>query len=513
MAITTCKGIYGEALMQKKLSVLHANPHSDARVCFDASLQRGVEFIDFPISYAAEPESDLHLAYSLASTPARYVEMLIVRALAVGVKGSLLVLNPKVQFYSELYNSVIAFAGGIHAGAVAVISSYNDCPLAYFFGAEVVPSESMLFRLRFLSSVSALLDREYLSVALQRDVQLSVQKISVSDCADGWILSQGFQSLYPLVTFHALAAFRSLPQGLPRYRIAVMPYHAGDVLFFMKAFCRAEHPFNALIVHEEFAPIVKKIAPDLELILVKENSVGRGAYADSALTSHKNDEILFFHHVIYKYIPPGALFYWFRMSKDYAFANSHMIDQWINSLSNDRLGSTAGELRCLSHAPSNDKSVLLHFDGGWLLKIYPQEQQRVLVDLLRAQGYRVSVLTSKALAYSVHTVPFRSVAALEADILSHAIFVGMDSFPVHFATHVLLHPSICLFSSTRPANSNASVFSGYRYMNKGLPCSPCTMHENCDTFSNNFCKNFSSPEDVLVAVDTMFQAYYEGKSI
>ncbi len=493
----------------KRLSVLHLNPRPRKRVCFDAAKNHGVEFIDFPISYEREPESDLHIMHSLAGTPARYVELLVARASALGAQGSFLVLNPRTYFRHEMYALVVKAALDMQNTQVAVIASSDNCPLAYFFGKDSEVFETAkLFRLRFLSSVSAALDAEYLRVAIQQNVELRVTHVSDTDYAGGWLAPDSLQGLYSLTTLHALSAWR---ESEPKQRIAVMPYHAGDVLFFLKAALSVPHQFTTLLVHEEFADIVRRVAPDFELILVKEGCPERGPNSDGLLTAHRNREDLFFHQVLYPYIPQGALFYWFRMSKDYSCSKGHMVDQWRHALSHQCGRCVSQESRKLALSKM-DKSVLLHFDGGWLMKVYPQKQQRVLIELLQARGYRVSVVTNKPVDYCrVQVRPFRSLALLEEDIRSHAIFVGMDSFPVHFATHILTHPSICLFSSTKPENSDASIFSGYRFLQSGLRCSPCNMKSKCDKYNAFFCKNFAAPEAVVIAIDEMFQLCYEGE--
>ena len=68
--------------------------------------------------------------------------------------------------------------------------------------------------------------------------------------------------IYSLITHHALRA--------PSKTVAVMPYHAGDVLFFLKALEGVTHPFDCLLIHKEYADIARAVAPDLELILVEE---------------------------------------------------------------------------------------------------------------------------------------------------------------------------------------------------------------------------------------------------
>ncbi len=504
--------------MKTRLSVLHINTSSERigessrkQVCFDSSRNIGIEFIDFPISFAASPESKLHLLHSFASTPARYIEAVVARGIELGIQGNFLVLNPLMKFDSELYDFVISAVAEMDGDDIAVVASLKDQPLGYFFGSAVIGSFFLekLFRLRFLSALSATLDVTYLQAAFDSKPRLLVSSIQVELDRDSGFYLDGFQGIYTLAALHAKAAFHRSADQLPLLRLAVMPYHAGDILFFLKATENVTHPFNAILIHEEFLPIVQKMRTELEVIIIKESSIRRGPNVDPALTTHENREELFFFNVIYPHISRDTLFYWFRPSRDYNLSKSHMIDQWKSSLTNNAFTPVREEKRVGSQkTAASGKSALLHFDGGWPLKVYPANAQMKLIELLKIRGYRVSVLTDKPVGYKCEVFPFENLAKLEKNILAHAIFVGMDSFPAHFATHVFKHPTICLYSSTRPDNSNASVFDGYRFMQSDLTCAPCHGDDICPRFSKNFCENFSKPESVAAAIDEMFRRCY-----
>jgi hypothetical protein len=82
----------------------------------------------------------------------------------------------------------------------------------------------------------------------------------------------------------------------------------------------------------------------------------------------------------------------------------------------------------------------------------------------------------------------------------------MDSFPCHYSAHVLGMPTICLFSSTKPVNSNARHAVNYLYLENGLGCRPCYAVARCPVYRKHSCKNFVSPERVSEEITRMLEA-------
>jgi hypothetical protein len=138
------------------------------------------------------------------------------------------------------------------------------------------------------------------------------------------------------------------------------------------------------------------------------------------------------------------------------------------------------------------------------MKIYPEEQQKRLIKLLLEQGYLVTVLAKTDAQYaSYRSVAFRSYPELLRLLSEQDFVIGMDSFPAHLAAHSLGLPTICLFSSTRPDNSNAPAGPYYAYLEKGLPCRPCYAMTRCPAYGGDQCRNFVSPEEVAQKVRSM----------
>ncbi|HBG46729.1 MAG TPA: hypothetical protein DDW94_07040 [Deltaproteobacteria bacterium] len=73
---------------------------------------------------------------------------------------------------------------------------------------------------------------------------------------------------------------------------------------------------------------------------------------------------------------------------------------------------------------------------------------------------------------------------------------------------VLALPTICLFSSTKPANSDAPVSERYLYLEKGVSCRPCGAMEQCPKNQKNYCENFVEPESVSEEIMRMLSNVY-----
>jgi hypothetical protein len=497
--------------MEHRLLVLHINTWAEKKLTINPAAYPGVELIDFQISYDSQVRTDFNLLHSMASTPARYLEMAIARVGELkAAGGDLLVFNPTSKCSDFGLEDVISReAGG--AKQITVVADMLDRPIAYLFPANVIDrllaDHEMLGRLRYLSCTSGVLDVAMLEDALGSPVRLSVKNIDLEFETNAGFLWHGWRGIYGLTAMHAQRAFKT---GNTVERIAVMPYHAGDVLFFLKALGSVKHDFTHLLICKEFVAVAKKMVPDLNLIVVEDSCIARGVNLDPEATTHGNREDLYFYNILYPCIPKNALFYYFRLCRNYNHATAHMIDQWKVSLTNDWFPIVSEDFVPVDRQPPQQKSVFIHFDGGWPLKIYDSKDQNELISLLKENGFQVSVLTDRPGNYDCAVFPFGNLTLLEERIRNHAIFVGMDSFPVHFAAHVLKHPALCLFSSTRPENSNATPSTRYRAMNRNMSCSPCNGQDICPRYSKPTCANFSSPQEVVAVIKEMFSNLYGG---
>jgi hypothetical protein len=117
------------------------------------------------------------------------------------------------------------------------------------------------------------------------------------------------------------------------------------------------------------------------------------------------------------------------------------------------------------------RKILLNFECGSKQRpvspyLYPKKDQEKLLSLLEANGYSVTVLTDQPSGYRCLTVPYETVEGLDQILKSHAVFVGIDSFPFRYTAYLLNRPTICLcfpFQYETPG-SNVSVEMGSKYI-------------------------------------------------
>src|SRR5690606_24540786 len=139
-------------------------------------------------------------------------------------------------------------------------------------------------------------------------------------------------------------------------------------------------------------------------------------------------------------LPPDSSFLFLRPSRGYIDADYTLAAQLAYTVGNlgdetrypqgaTLVAPNPAELAA-AHYPLpvvRGPRVLLHFDGGWPLKVYPSEWQHELVTLLRAAGFQPSVLGS-----SVQGVPsyqFEGLGSFQTLLQQHDLLIGMDSFP------------------------------------------------------------------------------------
>ncbi len=505
--------IKGAFIMRPTLTVLHFDNEGEG-VALDPISFPSIQFLNLRVSY--ETRNEVTLMHSLAATPARYIEAAVAKALSLGVKTDILVFNPQIQTEELLIQETLDRCLECASNTVCMVfTDLKDYPIAYLFPAALISDLNAikLERIRFLSNSSSSLDASYLSTAFGERSQLVVIRIRCTlNSSAGFFnnqINECMKGIYNLTTLHATRAYSAVSlSDRPKKTIAVMPYHAGDLLFFLKAMEGVSHPFNCLLINCEFVDIAKKIAPKLELIPILECAPNRSLNADPDLTSHGNLEYRYFQDIVYKYIPEDAAFYFFRPSRDYNLCKFHMIDQWKFSLTNDNFPLINEISFNAPKLPLKSRSALLHFDGGWPLKIYPSNLQHRLISLLQQNGFEVKVISNGLLEYNCPTIQFQGLNSLQDEILRHAVLIGMDSFPAHYSTYIINHPTICLFGSTHPSNSNAPKSNRYQFLSKSFDCAPCFHNNYCRRFYSDHCNNFIDPEEACAAVESMYKTCY-----
>lgn len=445
---------------------------------------------NFKIAY--EAFSNYDLMHSAFSTPGRYLAE-IFRRLNSASGQPILIVNPLIECW-RVELSLIFKRLVTHQQLPAILVDGNGIPAVYML--PPTSDDNLIRRMALVSCVDGALDAAYLEKLFGVHVSVIHEKNGLhlhQSLGNGFVSSPAQLKQHLWVTHRALSTLQQHPSA---EIWGLLPYHAGDLLFFSLAYQRMGKSFiNGLVVARPFRDIVSVVAPHLPLIeldLPSLRSGGEPLWDEKQFTA------------IVENLPSDRCYYNFRPCRDYDVANFHLLDQYAFAQGYD------GVLSLLKHPNSytetvREKSVLLHFDGGWPLKVYPIDWQQQLIDILLSRGYEITVLgqDQKVISPNYRRVQFTNLAELERLIRRHSVLVGMDSFPCHYAAHVLGAPSICLFASTQPANSNALPSPIYEAIERGLPCRPCRAYARCPRKGVLQCENFESPVFVANAVEAM----------
>jgi hypothetical protein len=460
---------------------------------------------------------------SAFATPARYVEEMFARLCLLDEpdqRSPKFIFNPLFRMEKlniELVLDALRDASSQHE--MAVLSDDQGRPAGYLLPAGLASKDSRFLAL--LSTVDGTTDTELLQrayFATASNVQLD--RISLKWCLHNGFQYEGNRSIYRWVTDRAIKVLSLQVQAddgdEARHQrdaisfTAVMPYHAGDLLFFIIALNHLQSSVRRIVVNKSYVDIVGDNAPNLTVLPIDLPVINRG---EDFLRGNLTPDHAYFERFCDQ-LPEDGFYGYFRPSRNYNVTKFHLIDHFIFALGR-HLGSQAELLVPRKAAPTlfspepsdSPRKILLHFDGGWPLKIYPKDQQEQLIDLLHAKGYSVTVLAGLQYDHpKCRVTTFKSYESLVELLHSHHLLVGMDSFPVHYAVHVLGLPTICLFATTRPENSNARPAPNYLFLEKGLRCRPCAAISRCPLYGGPDCRNFVGPEMVLMEVERMLYA-------
>ncbi|MCC6143779.1 MAG: hypothetical protein IT368_08220 [Candidatus Hydrogenedentes bacterium] len=467
--------------------------------------ERRIEVVNFSIA-PGPATSSLHLLHAAAATPGRYLAEMCRRLMHSRTLARIAVCNPFLEFSTSelglLAHSLMHTEQSING---LLIDDQAGMPVAY-----CLPRESSEMHIPFLSLLSC--------VDVELDVALLAALFGASPArlklplryrpgiaADGFYGAPAALRTYRWVARQAIEKICSSEKDRLRDLrfAAIMPFNAGDVLFVVLAMRKAHGFCEALVVDRRYADIAAEAAPELELIKIdlKPRVVDGIADWEWALLERLEAGM-----------PEGYVYSYCRPSRRYDRMPVHLIDQYAFGLGDACLGDSFrnSDLYPSTRRGQSEKSVLLHFDGGWPMKIYPRRLQAELVSGLLAAGFRVTVLSDREGKYEVGVlrIGYTSLGELKSLILSSSLVVGMDSFPVHYAAHLLNVPTICLFASTQPANSDAKESARYRALHQGLPCTPCGGFSRCPRFGGPECRNFASPQAVCDAIAAMWCDVY-----
>ena len=464
---------------------------------------------------------------SAFATPARYVQEIFYRLCLLeqqDLAQTKFIFNPIFETNRQsIYIVLNELSNTLPIDGLAVFEDVNGLPVGYLFPAWLQKDECQFLTL--LSTVDGSVDAALLRLLFPTETRrVRIGSLRVDRFDSCGFSYRNFRDIYLWGAEKAvrvlgacssagdsqvLATHGHMYRGAIPFT-AIMPCHAGDVLFFALAFNKTRTHMSRIAVHRAYADIVSDNAPRLSTVVIESPPPNRN---NGFQEGHTTTEYGYFHQ-IKNFLPDDSFYYFCRQSRNYNLTEFHLIDHFAFALgrhccSNERLliNSTIPPPRYRPRPEMEQTRILLHFDGGWLLKVYPEELQTKLVELLHAKGYDITILAGSGYKNNkCRVATFSNYRGLTELIRSHHLLVGMDSFPCHYGAHILGVPTICLFSSTRPANSNASRSSYYSSLELGLKCRPCYAAKECPLYGGSNCRNFVSPEVVANEVDKMLRS-------
>jgi len=460
------------------------------------------------------------------ATPARYLQEISFRLslLATGNNNArIFVFNPLLETNRFNILLILSCLGRLSVEqGYAVLSDANNFPVGYLLPATFNRSDHNYLRL--LSTFDASLDRALMELVFFSPVaQVTVKWLNLKqithngfyrDVAEPlcWVASRAVDSMHELVRAKDVS---SCQDNIRQQRdamgfVAVMPHHAGDVLFFCLAYNHTKTNISGIAVNRTYADIVRDISPQLAITEISSSAINRHEeFRQGKATS----EIDYFRSII-EFLPTGCFYYYCRPSRNYNLSERHLLDQFAFALGRH----SCKQADLLFNARPMPKirwtassafpvRILLHFAGGWPLKVYPDVMQEELIDLLHARGFDITVLAdTERLHPKCRFTAFRDYDRFKRLVESQHFLVGMDSFPCHYGVHVHGMPALCLFSSTKPANSNARRIGYYKDIEAGLSCRPCYAINRCPLDGSMSCKNFVKPEVVVQEIGDLLDA-------
>jgi hypothetical protein len=401
-----------------------------------------------------------------------------------------------------------------------VIVDQGGVPLAYVLPRQIV-DEGLEKFLILLSSGNEQLDARLLGhLAGQEALTMTVEVPALRNLP--WITSRGFFShadKFAAWSEQCTAALRLIATN-PGWRdlpfAAYHPYHAGDVLFFGLASRLTEtNLYRRQVICKVYADIWADCGATMEMLPLDVPPPPQPRPADYQHTEGG----LFFRDVrlLDQEVRDSNFITYARGSRDYNHSPFHLIDQARFALgqsisrAEDTFYARPPQVTHRCAMPRQPLRVLLCLQGGWALKYYPAADRRALIRGLIEAGCEVSVLDlPEAAAEGATVVSGGSTARLRGWLNLHHVFVGVDSFPHHFSRLVVGHPTVALFGSTWPGNSDAVAGYGYRTTGRGLPCAPCGEPDTCSTFGGSDCQNYAKPQDIVAAVLGLGDEVYQG---
>lgn len=508
--------------------------HTTQRFVLDDSFRARFSLLTFTISL--DSVSFVEMFHSAFASPARYVMELFRRLTMLEERQdgeSCFLINPLFEMTPDLLQRLLSamVQPEEFAGPTVVADSTNK-PLGYFLPAAICREDDHYLSL--LSAVNARLDQKLLNVLFCGSG--SILALDWSAChivgnrfppnPDLWLIyewsaKQALSLLsrlcHPTASAMPPATRENFSPLALRDSIrfcAIMPHHAGDVLFYALAARYTDSHIIKIVVNRRYTNIIDDVLPGYQMVTIDHLPPYRDG---TGILQCDEDYFLDYSSVL----APFSFYYYCRQSRDYNMSNFHLIDQFAFALGQSFLSSeelvTATKPFPPVYRTSDEPPpfrILLHFDAGWGLKIYPQPYQDQLIEELLAAGALITILGIEDRDFGHYrSVKFKGLDWMKEMFSNHHLLVGSDSFPSHYAAHVFGLPTICLFGPTKPVNSDARPSISYKALERGLRCRPCGELESClETRKKQFCHNFVPPAQLKEEIFLMLQSIYSRQS-
>jgi len=506
--------------------------HNSNSFVYDLEYKEKLEIASFCIS--PDRLSYHEIFDSAFSSPARYV-MEIFRRLnqnKISSNGTF-IFNPLLKLSPKQIDQVLAILIKEGAGSDPfVVADLQNLPLGYFFPLWIKPSEEHFLML--LTTINASLDQELINIFYFSKASVFNLRFSAIDTINNnfshnvmlwsiyeWLARRAIYVLNNILPVQTSCIYPATKYNINIFQkqylrdclkfVAIMPYHAGDVLFYSIAAKHTPSHISSIVVNHRYSKIVNEVLPgyvttDIDLIPPHRDGTGD--------LESEEDHFL----KIVPLLSPFNVYFYLRPSRDYNCTNLHLIDHFAFALgqsyqtSADLVTKIKGIPCVYTLASTRPIKILLHFDAGWETKVYPQNYQHKLIAGLLQSGFEITVLGTEERDFGHYrSVIFKNMEQLKDLLCNHHLLVGSDSFPCHYATHVLGLPTICLFGPTKPANSDAMTSPYYKALINGLSCCPCRCLKECPINGQNSCNNFVNPKQLQEEIVSMLSAIYGNK--
>jgi hypothetical protein len=446
---------------------------------------------------------------SALAVPGRYVGEVGRRLLQRFPQSEWLVIgNPLLPLRSGLIAGFLT-----HAPEWAeVVTDEAGFPLFYVLPAKMVAEDERFLLL--LTAQDCDLDAEILEAVTggavaRRHLPFSGVGTPPPRGPNGWLNGDRRLDALKLQARHALKIMAARPDWRQMPFAAYYPMHAGDVLFVAIASTLvSSSPFSRQIICSSYADIPGACGSKLETVKLKlpwisrDGSVSEADYFSRALLrlgAAADEQFIIFSRILrLYYLTP------FHLIDHARFALGDSLTAFAQTLHGS---DNPAHGRCAQ--PADPLRVLFHLNGGWKLKTYPLASMRSIIMTLKGLGVEVSVIDRPDLAETGAKIEIsEDSATLKRLVEAHHIFVGVDSFPHHFARTRLGWPTIGLFGNTKPTNSDAAYQVDYQTSEGWLSCNRCGAYDGCPVFGGSECANYAPPERVVGDILAMAERVY-----